>query len=172
MALNDIYRVFLFLKVILSCNKSFYAKRKRIEWCFVLMYVVFFDNIIYPSSCSLHPMLRQSCYELAPSQIEVACLELSIWWHIAKNLCSPITPISNYITLVCHRHFFMGDNLESNSTLVEKSIEISIGFLHRKLAYELHRNFMELHRTQWRILMELHRISMELHKSIFYGIFL
>jgi hypothetical protein len=32
-------------------------------------------------------------------------------------------------------------------TLVEKSIEISIGFLQRKLAIELHRVSMELHRN-------------------------
>jgi hypothetical protein len=77
------------------------------------------------------------------------------------------------------------------AALQENSIEISIRFLHRKLAYgipygvsmELHRNsswsFMALHRISRNsmevygnlrnIPMELYRNSMELHMPIFYG---
>jgi hypothetical protein len=49
-----------------------------------------------------------------------------------------------------------------------KFIEISIEFLHRKLAYREYRKFsMELHRNSSYKSMELHRNTMELHMPIF-----
>jgi hypothetical protein len=70
--------------------------------------------------------------------------------------------------------------LSGDISLQEIFIEIFIGFLHRKLAYEaqqflwssigllhssmeFHRSPMELHKILWGNPMELHRNPMELH---------
>jgi hypothetical protein len=89
--------------------------------------------------------------------IWLSILTCQRYWYI-NNVCYYIIILFGSCLFYC-----LYISLQKNST------DISIGFLHRKLAYGApYRSSIELHRTLWRIPMELHRNSMELRMLIFY----
>jgi hypothetical protein len=76
--------------------------------------------------------------------------------HVKISLTHPIAPLVSLFSRLFER-----------LALQKDSIEISIEFLHRKLAYGAPEEFsIEL---LWRIPLELHRNSVELHMPIFCG---